>query len=317
MAKEQYILDIGHDYVTICHKGAIIREPSVAMVRQAKGKELIASGKQAVEYVGEIEAFVTFVRPFSGGTIVDAEILALMLEDILSKYIDRTLFVGIEIIVAIPCGMTKVDKEILEGVLGQIGFKFITFKENILAMKKYAEAKPVMVAILGASTTDVGVIDSNGIVYASTIDVGGRNIDRYIISCVNSEHSVRISDKTAEHIKINAGSLYPNNKSVALVRGHDIFMNQKKDIAVSGDTIAVAMTSVFDRISDLINTTLIETPAIATEGIAERGIYIFGGGAYTTGLQEYLLEKTGLIAKIDCDNQPELKVVTGLNAQLG
>ncbi len=312
LSSENYIIDIGCDYITICHRGAIVREPAIAMINTAKAQTLVASGQQAVDFVGEITPYTTFVRPFRQGVIKNQKALALLLEDMLAKYIEDKLLGSVSIVVAVPCGLPVADREALQGIFASLGYNQVELKVGLLSMQKVVAKKPTLVANLGASTTDIGVIDENGLISGCTIDIGGRNIDSKIVYEISTKHNVRISDSTAESIKTTIGGLFANNESSMVVRGNDIFINQKREDEVDGTSITKAFTEVYDKIVDVIGTVLMETPTPATDGLVSRGIYIIGGGAYTAGLQEYLLEKLGIVAKIDLDSQPEIQVVKGL-----
>ncbi len=313
MAKEQYIIDLGCDYITICHRGAIIREPAIAMINTAKAQTLLAAGQSVLDYVGEVTAYTTFARPFRQGAIKNAKVLELMLGDILSRYIEDKLLCSISIKVAVPCGLSVADRETLQGIFMQLGYKCVELRESLLSMQQYVDKKPILVAILGASTSEIGIIDSNSLITGCTVDIGGRNIDKKIVDLVRYSHNVKIEDAVAESIKKEIGSLYANCDSSIVVRGKDVFLNQKIDIEVSAATISKALTDVFENIAAVINTVLAEAPSAAINGIVERGIHIIGGGAYTEGLQEFLLKKTGIAAKIDLTRQLELEVVFGMS----
>ena len=66
-----------------------------------------------------------------------------------------------------------------------------------------------MVIDIGGGTTEVGVLSLGGIVYASSVRVGGDKIDQAIIDYMRRNYGTVISEPTAEKIKNQIGSAFP------------------------------------------------------------------------------------------------------------
>ncbi len=70
-----------------------------------------------------------------------------------------------------------------------------------------------MVVDIGGGTTEVGVISLNGVVYSSSVRIGGDRFDEAIINYVRRNYGNPIGEATAEKIKHEIGSAYPGDGS--------------------------------------------------------------------------------------------------------
>lgn len=77
-----------------------------------------------------------------------------------------------------------------------------------------SEATGSMVVDIGGGTTEVAVISLNGVVYSSSVRIGGDRFDEAIINYVRRNYGSLIGEATAERIKHEIGSAYPAMKSV-------------------------------------------------------------------------------------------------------
>ena len=66
-----------------------------------------------------------------------------------------------------------------------------------------------MIVDIGGGTTEVAVISLGGIVESHSIRTAGDEMDQEIISYARQVHNMIIGERTAEEIKIEAGSAYP------------------------------------------------------------------------------------------------------------
>ena len=66
-----------------------------------------------------------------------------------------------------------------------------------------------MIVDIGGGTTEVAVISLGGIVVATSIRTAGDEMDQEIIAYARQVHNMLIGERTAEEIKIEAGSAFP------------------------------------------------------------------------------------------------------------
>ena len=73
------------------------------------------------------------------------------------------------------------------------------------------EAMGSMVLDIGGGTSEVAVISLNGIVYSSSVRIGGDRFDDAIVNYVRRNYGTLIGEATAERIKHQIGSAYPGS----------------------------------------------------------------------------------------------------------
>jgi MreB/Mbl protein. len=74
------------------------------------------------------------------------------------------------------------------------------------------EACGSMVLDIGGGTSEVAVISINGIVYSSSVRIGGDRFDEAIINYVRRNYGTLIGEATAERIKHEIGTAYPGSE---------------------------------------------------------------------------------------------------------
>ena len=75
-----------------------------------------------------------------------------------------------------------------------------------------SEATGSMVVDIGGGTTEVAVISLNGVVYSSSVRIGGDRFDEAVINYVRRNYGSLIGEATAERIKHEIGSAYPGDE---------------------------------------------------------------------------------------------------------
>lgn len=86
-----------------------------------------------------------------------------------------------------------------------------------------SEATGSMVVDIGGGTTEVAVISLNGVVYSSSVRIGGDRFDEAIINYVRRNYGSLIGEATAERIKHEIGSAYPGDEVCEIeVRGRNL-----------------------------------------------------------------------------------------------
>ena len=71
------------------------------------------------------------------------------------------------------------------------------------------ETRASMVVDVGGGTTDVAIISLGGVVTSRTVRIGGDEIDDALVAHVKSEYSLLLGERSAEDLKIGAGSAFP------------------------------------------------------------------------------------------------------------
>ena len=108
-------IDLGTANTLVCvqGRGIILNEPSVVAVKKGTSKVLLegrAVGDTAKEMLGKTPGNIVAIRPLKDGVIADFEITEAMLRYFIHKVHDRTWAVHPRVVIAIPYGITPVER---------------------------------------------------------------------------------------------------------------------------------------------------------------------------------------------------------------
>ena len=289
-------------------KGIVLDEPSVVAIRTDTapgGKRTItAVGREAKLMLGKVPGNMQAIRPMKDGVIADFTVTEQMLKQFVRMAHPGTVFApNPRIVICVPCGSTQVERRaIRESALGAG------------ASEVYLLEEPVAAAI-GAGTTEIGVISLGGIVHANSLRVAGDRFDEAIITYVRRNYGMLIGESTAEQIKKEVASAFPDGQSKEIeVKGRNLSEGIPRAFRISTNEIREALTAPLNHIVSAVKIALEEVPPEIGADISERGIMLTGGGAMIPGLDRLLAEETGLPTLIS--DEPLTCVVRGCGLAL-
>jgi rod shape-determining protein MreB len=150
-----------------------------------------------------------------------------------------------------------------------------------------------MIVDIGGGTTEVAVIALGGIVVATSVRTAGDEMDQEIMAYARQVHNLLIGERTAEDIKIEAGSAFPmDEESTVVLRGRDLATGLPKSVEVSTVEIRDALSGSIGAIVDAVRSTIEITPPELVSDLMYRGIALAGGGALLSGLDRRLAQDT-------------------------
>jgi len=312
-------IDLGtaNTLVYVKGKGIVLREPSVVAVRtDAKGQnKVLAVGAEAKMMLGRTPGNIVAIRPLKDGVIADFEVTEAMLRHFIRKVHNRTSLVRPRIIVAIPSGITQVEKRAVKESAESAGAREVYLIEEPMAAAIGAglpvtEPTANMVVDVGGGTTEVAVISLAGIVYCKSVRVAGDKMDDAILQYIKRKYNLLVGIRTAEIIKITIGNAYPSETVETLeVKGRDLVTGIPKILTVDSEEIRVAIWEQIQSIVDAVKIALEQTPPELASDIVDRGIMLTGGGALLKNLDLLLQEETKVPVTIADD--PLAAVVLG------
>jgi rod shape-determining protein MreB len=300
-------IDLGtaNTLIYVRGKGIVLDEPSVVAIRidmNAGGKKTIqAVGLEAKRMLGRTPGSMNAIRPMKDGVIADFTVTEQMLKYFIKKVHDSKLFQpSPRIIICVPYGSTQVERRaIRESAIGAGARQVYLIEEPMAAAigagLPVSEATGSMVVDIGGGTTEVGVISLGGIVYASSIRVGGDKFDESIINYIRRNYGMLIGEATAEQIKKQMGSAFPGAEVRELeVKGRSLAEGIPRRFTVTSNEILEALTDPLNAIVSAVKQALEQTPPELGADIAEKGMVVTGGGALLRDLDRLLMEETGL-----------------------
>ena len=297
-------IDLGtaNTLVYVKGKGILFSEPSVvAIQRDSKGqKSVLAVGREAKEMLGRTPGNIFAIRPMKDGVIADFEITGEMLRYFIAKAHDRKTLIRPRVVISVPSGITPVEKRAVAESAQSAGAREIYLIEEPMAAAIGAglpvtEASGNMIVDIGGGQTEVAVISLSGIVTSHSIRVAGDKMDEAILQYVKRKYNLLIGERTAELIKINIGSAYPEENPQSIdVKGRDLVTGIPKTLEINSEEVREALAESINTIIDTVRITLEETPPELAADIVDKGIVLVGGGALLKNLDVLLREVTSL-----------------------
>ena len=120
-------------------------------------------------------------------------------------------------------------------------------------------------------------------------------MDLDIISYLRKKNNLHVGLQTAEKIKMQIGSAYPLKDELTMdVRGRDIVSGYPVTIKITSEEIREALAETVATMIDAIKRLFDRTAPELSADIAERGIFLTGGGALLKGLDEKISKTVDL-----------------------
>ena len=298
-------IDLGtaNTLVYVKGKGIVLMEPSVVAVsvdHRSKNR-VLAVGSDAKNMLGRTPGNIVAIRPMRDGVIADFEVTEAMLRHFIHKVHNRRTFVRPRIIIAVPSGITQVEKRAVKESAESAGAREVFLIEEPMAAAIGANlpiTEPTcnMVVDIGGGTTEVAVISLAGIVYSRSVRVAGDKMDSAIIQYIKRKYNLLIGEMTAEIIKMTIGNASPDPQDLETieVKGRDLASGIPKILSIDSEEIRVAISEQIDSIIETVKIALEQTPPELAADIVDRGIILTGGGALLKNLDKFLREETSL-----------------------
>jgi len=300
-------IDLGtaNTLIYVRGQGIVLNEPSVVAIRQDRGpggpKSIAAVGTEAKLMLGRTPGNITAIRPLKDGVIADFTITEKMLQHFIHKVHEARFFKpSPRVLICVPCGSTQVERRAIRESAAGAGAREVYLIEEPMAAAIGAgmpvdEARGSMVLDIGGGTSEVAVISLNGIVYSSSVRIGGDRFDDATINYVRRNYGTLIGEATAERIKHEIGSAYPGKEVKEIeVKGRNLSQGIPRSFTLNSNEILEALQEPLAGIVGSVKTALEQTPPELGADVAERGIVLTGGGALLRDLDKLLMEETGL-----------------------
>ncbi|WP_111978310.1 rod shape-determining protein [Algibacillus agarilyticus] len=299
-------IDLGtaNTLIYVKDQGIVLNEPSVVAIRQERAggqKSVAAVGSAAKLMLGRTPGNIKAIRPMKDGVIADFYVTEKMLQHFIKQvHNNNILRPSPRVLICVPCGATQVEKRaIRESAMGAGAREVYLIEEPMAAAigagMPVSEATGSMVIDIGGGTTEVAVISLNGVVYASSVRIGGDKFDEAIISYIRRNFGSSIGEATAERIKHEIGSAYPGDEVREIeVRGRNVAEGVPRSFTLNSNEILEALQEPLQGIVSAVMVALEKCPPELASDISERGMVLTGGGALLKDLDRLLMEETGI-----------------------
>lgn len=295
-------------------EGVVLCEPSVVAIEKGTSR-VLAVGEEAKRMLGRTPGNIVAIRPMKDGVIADFEITEAMLRYFIKKVHHRKVLVRPRILIAIPSGITEVEKRAVKDSAERAGAREVFLIEEPIAAAigvglPIQEPIGNMIIDIGGGTTEIAVISLAGIVFSKSIRIAGDEMDIAIIEYLKKTYNLMIGERTAETIKIKIGSAYPLDEELTMeVKGRDLIAGLPKTVTITSEEIREALLEPIRAIVEAAKISLERTPPELSGDLIENGIVMAGGGSLLKGIDKLLSEESGLPVHIAED--PLTGVVCG------
>src|SRR5438105_2362594 len=231
-------IDLGTANTLVCARGEgiIISEPSVVAVIKDTNKVVMCNGEVAVgdvakRMIGKTSGKIQAIRPLKNGVIADFEITEALLSYFIRKAHGRSRFIHPRVIVAVPSGITTVEKRAVINSAERAGARDVRLIKEPMAAAigvglPVTEPKGSMIVDIGGGTCEVAVISLSDIVRSSSLRVAGDEMNDAIMKHMKEVYNLQIGETTSERVKIEIGSAYPMEEELTReVKGMDTLAN--------------------------------------------------------------------------------------------
>jgi len=302
-------IDLGTCNTLVCVRGEgiVLNEPSVVAVKRGTNQVLNngnAVGWSAKEMLGKTPGSISAIRPLKDGVISDFEITEAMLSYFIRKVNGRSRMIGPRVVIAVPSGITAVEKRAVLDSAERAGARRVYLVEEpmaagIGAALPIAEPTASMVVDIGGGTTEVAIMSLADIAACESVRVAGDDMDEAIINYMKKAYNLTVGEQTAERLKIEIGTAAPVGEPRSMdVRGRDMISGLPKKTMVTSDEIREALQEPINAIVDAVTRTLERAEPELAADLVDNGICLVGGGALLPGLDVVFANATGLDVRI-------------------
>ena len=312
-------MDLGtaNSLIYVRGKGVVLDEPSMVALDKNTNK-VVAVGKEAKNLAGRHGKHIQSCRPLKDGVIHDFETATFMIRSFLGKVFRRVPLSRPKLVMAVPAGITSVEKRAVMEASEMAGAGKVFLIEEPMAAA-IGTGLPIdqpfghMVVDIGGGTTEVAIISKFAVSCSESLRVAGDEANEAICNYIRSEHRMNISEAMAEVIKIKIGSAVPLKRILELkLRGKDLATGMPKVVTVQDADIREAIKAPTMAIVEAVRRVLEKASPDLSSDIAENGIWLAGGGALLKGLRLLLHNTTGL--DVHRSEDPLRAVIRGAGA---
>ncbi len=311
-------IDLGtaNTLVYVKGEGIVLSEPSVVAIERGTS-HVLAVGDEAKRMLGRTPGNIVAIRPMKDGVIADFEITEAMLRYFIKKVHHRHVLVRPRIVIAIPSGITEVEKRAVKDSAERAGAREVYLIEEPIAAA-IGVGLPIqdpvgnMIIDVGGGTTEIAVISLAGIVFSKSIRIGGDEMDQAIVEYLKKTYNLMIGERTAEEIKMKIGSAYPLEEEMTMeVRGRDLVAGLPKTVTVTSEEIRESLQEPLRAILESAKISLERTPPELSADLIQHGIVMAGGGSLLRGLDKLISEETCLPVHVADDPMTAVANGTG------
>ena len=285
-------LDLGTSRVRINVKGQgiVLDEPAVVAYYRNEGK-VLAVGLKALDMLGKTPAHIQAASPIRHGVIINLPMAEAMLRYFLRQ---AGILFSPKLVISVPANITNVARRAVREATLAAGASKVWLIEAPTAASLGASidmSTPIgmMVVDIGSGTTDLAVLSAGQTIISDSVRIAGNQCNLAIQDMMRYNHSLLISDRLAEEMKISLGTaVSPKKVKEMEVKGSDVVNGLPRTQIITNQEIYQALQEPLQGILSSVKSLLAQTtPALAGD-LVSSGIVLTGGGAQLGEIDIYL-----------------------------
>lgn len=289
MRKINFAVSIGNSMTTIYKAGVgVVLHDRSCLVTALKGKHEVAYSVGEDAYTSGME----YRKVVENGRI-DFTLAELMLGEYF-KRIEITKKDGVLFLVSLD--NMKLAPE-FKNLAYSLGINYVQVIPSMVSTAYGFEIekfrKSFLIVDIGANT-EVSIINNGRILAGATVYCGGNNIDEKIAKFIYEEKGIELSKESAEKVKNELATLYPNDIRSIEVNGFIKDTTEYSTVSISSSDIFGIVVEEYTNIASSILKLLSSLDSEVNQDIKKHGIYLCGSSSKIAGLEKFLKVKLDL-----------------------
>lgn len=307
-------MDLGSQRTVIYTGKSAALDEYTAISYYVRSGELIAAGDDAYKMIGRTPDGVRAVLPIVNGVIAEYDLAQAMLGAFMQQ-VARNKLLKARLMVAVPCGITEMQKRALYNACSASGVRDVCLIEAPVAAAiglgvDFTKPKGSIIVDIGAGTTDIVTLSMGGISKYDSIPVAGDSFNAAIERYIKYEHNVVIGPHTAELMKKQLGCVVPRPVELTLTaKGQHQFTGMPRTFEINTSEMVTALYDTAMTVCRSIQEVLEKTPPEIVGDIRRDGITLIGCGSLLFGLADFISNYIGV--KVNTVKNPKTCVALG------
>lgn len=322
---QELSMDLGTANTIIMHNDKIVvNEPSIIALDNRTDK-MVAVGNKAKMMYEKTNKDIRVIRPLRNGVIADFDACEQMMRGLIGMVdTGRRLFSpSLKMVIGVPSGSTEVELRAVRDSAEHAGGRevYMLFEPMAAAIGIGIDVQApegTMIVDIGGGTTEIAVISLGGLVSNNSVKIAGDDFTADIQEYMGRQHNVKVSERMAERIKINAGAALTELGDDApedyIVNGPNKITALPMSVPVCYQEIAHCLDRSIAKIESAVLNALENTLPELYADILQNGIYLSGGGSMLRGISKRLADKIGIDFHVA--QEPLLSVAKGTGIAL-
>ena len=318
MANFELVFDLGSAYVSAALKKDGFTDKIPAVVAIGDNDQIVAVGVDAVRMRNTMGNSVKLSYPILEGAVIDVEGAKALISALLNRLVNYKMsaFSRYNVTCAVPCGMISSDKNTIETLFLSLGAKQVTFVETPIADSRqlFSEfrVRNSVVVNIGHDCVDLAIVTSNAIAAGCTLYYAGKKLTEAIMKKIENKYLIKMSYETAEYLKLNCASLYPNDSTTVSISGKNTQTGAEETVSISSKELYDTVVEFVRKYTRIIQSLVASVREDLASSARTNGVMLCGGGAKLAGLDMFLQSEISMPVKVAA--YPEDVTIKGLLA---